>query len=241
MTDATQSILRDRLGGPQFAGAEQPAPATGDGALEGTPPAVKPAEVAWRILYLFAGRQRQADLEDALLACVKGFNESSTQFFIHLALIQVDTLRGGAAHDLQSLERQQDHIAAILRGEFDLVLVAPPCNTFSRAVFSNHPGPRPIRDRTWPRGFPWLEADKRMLADEANNLVDSASLILPLLRCGALRQESRARQSPAWRRLARRCCRRCLVMYSLDCELEIYHTLATIFCSILVGFDCVCD
>jgi hypothetical protein len=56
------------------------------------------------------------------------------------------------------------------------------------------------------------------------------SLGLPLLRCGALRRESRARQSPTWRRLARRCCRRCLVMYSLDCELELYHW--PLFCSI---------
>ena len=149
-----------------------------DTGTDSVPPNAIPAEIPWRILYLFAGRQRQADLEDALRAQVQRFNDGSPQVTVRLAMTQVDTLRGGSAHDLLSEERQRAHLSAIGNGQYDLVLVAPPCNTFSRAVFSNQPGPRPIRDRMWPRGFPWLEANKRLLADEANNLVDFALDVL---------------------------------------------------------------
>ena len=166
-----------------------------DTGTNGDPPDVIPAEIAWRI-YLFAGRQRQADLEDALRAQVQRFNNSSPQVTVRLVMTQVDTLRGGSAHDLLSEERQRAHLSAISDGQYDLVLVAPPCNTFSRALFSSQPGPRPIRDRMWPRGFPWLEPDKRLLADEANSLVDFALDVL-----AATLDAPRAdvwRRTPAW-------------------------------------------
>ena len=43
-------------------------------------------------------------------------------------------------------------------GAYDLVIVAPPCNTFSRAHFRSGPGPKPLRDREHPEGFPNLDA-----------------------------------------------------------------------------------
>ena len=39
-------------------------------------------------------------------------------------------------------------------------------------MFANRAGPKPIRDRQYPRGFPWLEAKSRQLADEGNSLAD---------------------------------------------------------------------
>ena len=83
----------------------------------------------------------------------------------------VDILRHGSDDDLLDLERQQNFLESIDRGEWDLVIATPPCNTFSRAVFSKSPGPRPRRDVMWPWGFPWLKKEDRVKVDEANNLV----------------------------------------------------------------------
>ena len=55
-----------------------------------------------------------------------------------------------------------------------VLIVSPPCNTFSRARFQHrqHPGPKPLRTRVWPRGFPWLSASNRAKVDEANTFVE---------------------------------------------------------------------
>ena len=59
-----------------------------------------------------------------------------------------------------------------------MVIVTPPCNTFSRAVFANRRGPAPVRDWQWPRGFPWLAAASREAAEGANELVDFSVRLL---------------------------------------------------------------
>lgn len=60
--------------------------------------------------------------------------------------------------------------AQIDSGKFDLVLMAPPRNTCSRAVFSRHPGPTPIRDHRWLFGFPNLGSVERARAEEGHRL-----------------------------------------------------------------------
>ena len=90
-----------------------------DTGTDSVPPDVIPAEIAWRILYLFAGRQRQADLEDALRAQVQRFNDGSPQVTVRLVMTQVDTLRGGSSHDLLSEGRQRAHLSAIGDGQYD--------------------------------------------------------------------------------------------------------------------------
>ena len=41
---------------------------------------------------------------------------------------------------------------------FGIVFLSPPCNTFSRArhLWKKSPGPRPIRSKQYPYGFPWV-------------------------------------------------------------------------------------
>ena len=53
-------------------------------------------------------------------------------------------------------------------------MVSPPCNTFSRARFHflESPGPRPLRNFMWPRGFPWLAGHHKTVVEEANLFVD---------------------------------------------------------------------
>ena len=48
----------------------------------------------------------------------------------------------------------------IAQGEFDAVVISPPCNSFSRAR-QTYPGPRPVRSAAHPWGFPWLSNANR--------------------------------------------------------------------------------
>ena len=39
-------------------------------------------------------------------------------------------------------------------GEFDILILTPPCASWTRALFSGKPGPAPCRDADHPWGFP---------------------------------------------------------------------------------------
>ena len=55
-------------------------------------------------------------------------------------------------------------------GFWDVVLVTPPCNTFSRVRFVQ-PGPKPVRSRLYPLGFPWLSDNLLELASQGNQFI----------------------------------------------------------------------
>ena len=81
---------------------------------------------------------------------------------------EVDILRGGDAHDLLSSGLQDKILASIKAGEWEIVMAAPPCSTSSWATFSNDGEPKPLRDRQWPEGFPWLpQADRKRVDIDA--------------------------------------------------------------------------
>ena len=54
------------------------------------------------------------------------------------------------------------------------VIATPPCSTYSRARnhYNERPGPRPIRSREYPKGFPWLGQKDRVKADEGTLLAE---------------------------------------------------------------------
>ena len=52
------------------------------------------------------------------------------------------------------------------------LVASPPCSTFSRSRSSGLPGPRPLRSRRWPRGFPWLTPRALQSVKDANTLID---------------------------------------------------------------------
>lgn len=54
------------------------------------------------------------------------------------------------------------------------VIATPPCSTYSRArhFYKQSPGPRPIRSRQHPRGFPWLRDRDRQKAEQGTLLAE---------------------------------------------------------------------
>lgn len=115
-------------------------------------------------MYLFAGKKRQADVGSCL-------NKMHSDGRIALRLIEFDIERS-ETHDLLATicGTRSPHGYGRADG---FLIVSPPCNTFSRARFQwrLHPGPRPLRSRTWPKGFPWLSGLNQAIVNEANEFV----------------------------------------------------------------------
>ena len=115
-------------------------------------------------MYLFAGRSRHSDVASFL-------KEAEAAGKVQLILKEFDIERS-PDHDLTDAALWEEIHATLKEGPWFLI-VSPPCNTFSRArfQFQVHPGPRPLRSLSWPKGFPWLKASHRKQVDEANAFV----------------------------------------------------------------------
>ena len=114
------------------------------------------APMPLQVLYLFAGAARRADLSDCLATLIREHNACKEfMFSIQLFAEDVDLLRGGASRDLSSAERQQDYLGRI-SSDVQMLVLAPSCDTHTRARHSFMAGPRPLRDASWPRGLPSL-------------------------------------------------------------------------------------
>ena len=74
------------------------------------------------VLYLFSGVERRASISHFLKEmCVKSG--------VGLEFHGVDIHVGGSSHDLLSDEVQEDYLARIGAGEFDVVFLSPPCGS----------------------------------------------------------------------------------------------------------------
>ena len=73
-----------------------------------------------------------------------------------MVVFKVDILVGGSEHDLLDQESQADWLARLEAGEFDAVMLSPPCGSWSRANWANGDGPKPCRNRKFPWGIPHL-------------------------------------------------------------------------------------
>ena len=118
-----------------------------------------------KVMYLFAGKRRQSDVASFL-------QQAHDEGRIKLTLKEYD-LELSPDHDLTDLSIWEDIWSTLKEGGWFL-LVSPPCNTFSRARFHflESPGPRPLRNFMWPRGFPWLAGHHKTVVEEANLFVD---------------------------------------------------------------------
>ena len=89
-----------------------------------------------------------------------------------VVVTEIDILRSGSRGDLLNATRQRHILGQVGRGTFQGVFASPPCGSFSRARWANQLGPRPMRSREHPRGFPWLRGRRLSEARAANRLVD---------------------------------------------------------------------
>ena len=98
-------------------------------------------------------------------------NLSAKRQNLRLVIHEVDIQRS-RLHDLAKRDTQKIYLDDLRKGTYQILLTSPPCSTFTRAVWANFNGPRPIRSMIHPRGFAWLQKVKRNLAELGNCLAD---------------------------------------------------------------------
>ena len=98
----------------------------------------KPGMRTLKLAYFFSGVKRKASIAEELKAlCRKdGFG---------LIVYEVDVLVGGRQHDLLDQEAQEDWLLRLEDGEFDCIILSPPCGSWSRFNWANDDGPQPCR------------------------------------------------------------------------------------------------
>ena len=106
----------------------------------------------------FAGVKRKASVAEELkLLCAKEG--------MGLVIFEVDVLIGGAEHDLLDRAKQDVWLERLEDGEFDVIVLSPPCGTWSRANWANDDGPKPCRNRRHPWGIPNMRANAQLRAE----------------------------------------------------------------------------
>ncbi|CAL1141183.1 unnamed protein product [Cladocopium goreaui] len=100
----------------------------------------------------------------------RDFNGSSLDFDLNVREVDIER---SESDDLSSAQLWEQLFAEIRDGKYDVIIMSPPCGTWSRVRFQwqLHPGPRPQRNKSWPWGFPWLSAAQRKKVDVANYFV----------------------------------------------------------------------
>ena len=77
-------------------------------------------------------------------------------------------------HDLSKDSIVQKVLQRIKNKEFIAAMIAPPCNTHSRAQFSDNPGPNPLRTKEHPHGVPNLSAKLKNKVKTADKLIKNS-------------------------------------------------------------------
>ena len=117
-------------------------------------------------MYIFAGHRRRADVHEHLLTLADSFGFT-------LEMHEFDLLRDEKQNLLdEDFWTQLKKLVLEIRPF--CVIATPPCSTYSRARnhYDKKPGPRPIRSKEHPRGFPWLSQKDRIKADEGTLLAE---------------------------------------------------------------------
>ena len=118
----------------------------------------------FKILYLFSGKSRETSF--AMMV-----QKISQKHELRVQITEVDIVNDDK-HDLSKEAVKAGWMNQIQSGINNVVLVTPPCSTFTRARCANKRGPPPIRSKQHPKGFPWLRVELRKQAELGNRLVD---------------------------------------------------------------------
>ncbi len=122
--------------------------------------AIASEQLCLRVLYLFSGDVRRSDIHSAL----RQLCNSKVQ----LNMVEIDNLRDPVGGDLSQERQQEEVLADIGEGAYDVVICTSPCESWTRALFANRQGPRPCRSKDWPWGFPWAAPKNRARAELGN-------------------------------------------------------------------------
>ena len=117
-----------------------------------------------KILYLFSGKRRDSSF-------AKMVQEEAGRHGLRVQVEEVDILID-PTQDLSKATIRAGWIHKIRSGEYNVVLITPPCSTFTRARCANKRGPPPLRSKQHPRGFPWLKSELMKQAELGNQLSD---------------------------------------------------------------------
>ena len=126
-------------------------------------PAPATPRIPVNILYLFSGIERKADLRHYLVS-------RGAEMGFEVTVMELDTARN-PNHDLTSDELWASVLEDIASDVYHSLAESPPCETFSRSLFNHGPGPRPLRTKQHPWGFPWLQGRLKDNIDTANLLI----------------------------------------------------------------------
>ena len=110
-------------------------------------------------LYLFAGQKRKATVGEKLKK-------------LGWKVKEIDILQGDRSHDLTRASVANRLMKQLEDNKYQALIASPPCDTSSRARYANFNGPRPLRSKVHPRGFPWLKGEKKRKVQLANTLMD---------------------------------------------------------------------
>ena len=123
----------------------------------------KPGDVI-RVLYLFSGKSRKGSVSHW---CSKLAKRHSTAVEVEMVDVKVKP------HVDLTLKSNRDKILEKIKlHKYDVIILSPPCSTFSRAPWSNRKGPRPIRSFLKPKGLERLSWAERKKANWGNTLKD---------------------------------------------------------------------
>ena len=132
---------------------------------EAVPDEAKKTQVG-KILYCFAGAARKCDVAHFV-------KQRSSLHGTKVEVEELDIIRGGASHDLSNDSLVGSLVKRIHAGEFGAAMLTPPCNTHSRAMYSNKPGPLPLRSKEHPHGLPHLNQKQIRKVELADKLIEN--------------------------------------------------------------------
>ena len=115
-------------------------------------------------LYVFAGRRRRCDFDHYL-------QQLAARVGQQIMVVELD-LEIDADHDVTKIEVWLPHKQKLASRHYKFLIITPPCNTTSRATYSNPWGAKPTRNVVHPLGFPWLTGALKAKVETANVLFE---------------------------------------------------------------------
>ena len=135
----------------------------------GYPPVTPRGTRKLQVLHIHAG-VITADFKGCLIQLIAEFNQRPQFAFVDLHVAEVDLSK--KVHGEPALVQDWKHQLDFIKESCHIVIALPAYSSFSCARHATMSGPRPVRDKTWPRGKPGLTGEERILVDAENMMAD---------------------------------------------------------------------